>query len=308
VTVFGVDYAFSNPSPVGLFAAGKRFAMRYVGPGSAPKHLTAAERDKIWAAGLDIVLLAEGNTSDALQGHALGVAHARSARAAATALGAPRAQPIYYAVDFQVTAAQWPKVRDYLQGAAAADGGVDQVGVYGSYNAMAWASHDGAAAWFFQTYAWSGGKWFAGNDVEQYRNGVALAGGDVDLCRAKVPNYGQWVRPGVPGPPSTSGGTDVELKDRVALPAAAYPELKGQTSAQVSDILAYDFARLVRIEAAVAALGARAATDLDTVRADIAAVLAAEHNDPGTGTVIMEADRQRIAAAVVDLLAARVAT
>jgi len=197
--VEGVDYAFTVVDERALYAAGKRFAMRYVGPGSDSKHLHAAERDRIWAAGLSIVLLSEGTAQGALGGTTAGARDGLLARQAATALGAPASTPIYPAVDFDVTVSQWPLVADYLRGYAGQVGG-DQTGIYGSIRAMQWAARDHVAAWYFQTYAWSGGAWFAGNHVEQYHNGVSQAGGTVDLCRAKVAAYGQWGPPGAPTP------------------------------------------------------------------------------------------------------------
>jgi Domain of unknown function (DUF1906) len=190
MTIEGVDYAFSSPSPAGLAAAGKRFAMRYVGPGSASKHLTAAERDQIWAAGLSIVLLVEGATGDILAGYATGRAHAQSAESARLALGAP-ALPLYFAADRDMTAANMPAINAYLLGAASVIG-ASRVGIYGEYDVMRWTHDAGTAAWFFQTYAWSGGAWYPGNHVQQYKNTVSLAGGTVDLCRALLPNFGQW--------------------------------------------------------------------------------------------------------------------
>jgi hypothetical protein len=186
----GVDYSFSRPSPAGLAAAGKTFAMRYVGPGSDSKHLSTAERDSLWAAGLTVVLLAEGGASDALGGQSMGALHASSAEMARRALGAP-ALPIYFAIDFDVTVDQWPSVLSYLQGAASVIGAA-RVGIYGGLRAVTWAARDRGAAWFFQTYAWSAGQWFTGNHVEQYHNDVLVAGGTVDLCRSKLANFGQW--------------------------------------------------------------------------------------------------------------------
>jgi len=189
----GVDYSFQRPTAAGLAAAGKRFAGRYVGPGSG-KHLDAAERDALVANGIAIFLLAEGTADGAAGGYAVGRAHAQSARAHARTLGFPDTVPIYYAVDYDITAANWPPAREYLRGACDVDG-LARVGVYGDVQAMEWAQRDGVAAWFFQTLSassWSQGRVFAGNHVEQYRNGVALAGGTVDLCRAKAADFGQW--------------------------------------------------------------------------------------------------------------------
>jgi hypothetical protein len=198
----GVDYAFSQPSPAGLFAAGKRFAMRYIGPGTDDKHLHASERDALWAAGLEVVLLAEGAASSALGGFSTGQSHASLALSDARTLGAPESLPFYFAVDFDVTASQWPTVAQYFSGAASVIG-ASRVGIYGGIRAMQWAARDGVAAWFFQTFAWSAGQWYPGNHVEQYQNDVQLAGGTVDLCRAVTNNFGQW----------TSGGGDMPITE-----------------------------------------------------------------------------------------------
>lgn len=198
----GVDFAFSNPSPAGLAAAGKRFAMRYVGPGTSPKHLTVAEADALKRAGLSLVTLVEGATGDPKGGFSVGVSHARSAVAMLKARGFPTNRPMYFAIDYDVSSSAWPAAREYLRGAASIIG-AGLVGIYGEHDAMAWAARDGVAAWFFQTYAWSGGRWFAGNHVEQYHNGVSLAGGTVDLCRSKKVDFGQW------GQSQINGGGDV---------------------------------------------------------------------------------------------------
>ncbi len=187
----GCDYAFSHPSETGLYAAGMRFAIRYVGPGTDDKQLHSDERDRIWAAGMSIGLVAEGTASGALGGFPTGQAHASSAWSAAQALGAPNTIPIYFAVDFDVTAAQWSTVASYLDGAASVIG-VHRVGIYGGLRAVQWAARDQVAFWFWQTYAWSGGLWYSGNHLEQYQNNVTVAGGQVDLCRSKAINFGQW--------------------------------------------------------------------------------------------------------------------
>src|SRR5262249_15511151 len=100
--------------------------------------------------------------------------------------------------DRDIGAAPWSAAADYLRGAADVVG-LARVGVYGEYDAMAWAARDRVASYFFQTYAWSGGRGYVGNHVEQYRHGVRLAGGVVDLCRSKQPKFGQW-------PDQTKGG------------------------------------------------------------------------------------------------------
>ena len=191
----GVDYSTSRPSPIGLYDIGKRFALRYIGPGSTPKHLLSAERDELFSAGLAIGALAEGMANAALDGAGRGRSHAQSARQHGAALELPENRPIYFAVDFDVNANQWPAVADYLRGAADVLG-VERIGIYGSIHAIEWAHRDGLAQWFFQTYAWSSGQWSTHCHLQQYKNGVYRVGGDLDLVRAVRPDYGQWAKKG----------------------------------------------------------------------------------------------------------------
>ena len=187
----GVDYAYTKLDEAKLYAAGKRFAGRYIGLGGVGKLLTAEERDRLFAAGLDIMLLVEGEADSALAGYDKGVEFARRAQAHAKNLGAPADCVFYAAVDFDATVAQWPKVAEHLRGVASVIG-LARTGVYGGIRTMQWAARDKVASHFFQTYAWSHGEWYPGNDVEQYRNGVSVAGGVVDLCRSKKDDFGQW--------------------------------------------------------------------------------------------------------------------
>jgi Domain of unknown function (DUF1906) len=190
MAVEGVDYAGSRPDPAGLYRAGKRFVVRYGGPGGSWKHLTATEANALRAAGLSIVANAEG-TADGLRGRQAGADWAILADEHFRSLGMPADRPIYLSADWDVTSGQWPSVADALRGAGSVIGAA-RVGVYGSYDVMRWARRDGVARWFWQTYAWSGGRWAAGNHIEQYGNGIRVAGGDVDLCRALTADYGQW--------------------------------------------------------------------------------------------------------------------
>jgi hypothetical protein len=192
VPIEGVDYSSARPDPVKLYAAGKRFVVRYGGPGGDWKHLTQAEADALTAAGLALVANAEGTASGLVNGWSTGVAWASSADAAFQDLGMPATKPIYLSVDFDCGTGDWPKVADALRGAASVIGAA-RVGVYGSFDVMNWAKRDNVARWFWQTYAWSAGRWAAHNHIEQYNNGETVAGtAGIDLCRAMTADYGQW--------------------------------------------------------------------------------------------------------------------
>lgn len=196
MTIEGVDYAFPpRPSITGLAAAGKKFACRYGGPGTEDKWLHLDEAQALAAAGISIVANAEGAASGAMGGRSVGVAHAQSADAWFRTCGMPSDKPIYFSVDFDVTFGQWSTVADYLRGAASVIG-APRVGIYGGRHAIEWARRDGVAKWFWQTYAWSSVNgstvWVPGNHIEQYHNGVTVAGAPVDLNRALQNDFGQW--------------------------------------------------------------------------------------------------------------------
>lgn len=186
----GVDYSKARPSPAGLARAGKQFAVRYGGPGSSSKHLDAAELKSLLAAGLAVVANAEG-ANNGYTGRAAGRAWAQQAEQHFRSLGMPGDRPIYFSVDWQASAADWPAIDAALKGSAEIIG-ADRVGVYGGYNTIAHCVSAHTARWFWQTYAWSNGKWHAAAHLQQYRNGVKVAGGDCDLNRAMTADYGQW--------------------------------------------------------------------------------------------------------------------
>lgn len=195
MAVEGVDYAWSRPDIGQLTAAGKRFACRYGGAGSTGKQLDPAEADALSAAGVAIVANVEGAADGLLDGWSAGVSWARGAEEHFRSCGMPPDRPIYLSVDFDVTSGQWSAVRDALRGAESVLGAA-RVGVYGGRRAIEWARRDGVARWFWQTYAWSGGVWVPGNHIEQYRNGVQLAGATLDLDRALLADFGQWTTGG----------------------------------------------------------------------------------------------------------------
>lgn len=195
MAVEGVDYSYDPPSVAALVAAGKKFVCRYGGPGSSAKHLTPTESTALRAAGISIVANAQGTGSTGLLGGALvGADWARLADAHFRSCGMPADRPIYLSVDFDAQPSQWPAVDAALR--AAADVlGPDRVGVYGGYNTIEHCATTSTASWFWQTYAWSGGRWHPRAHLHQYLNGQPLADGLVDLDRAVVGDYGQWGGP-----------------------------------------------------------------------------------------------------------------
>ena len=201
----GVDYSFDRPDKVALWNAGKSFAGRYFGLGSASKIATTTEIAALNSLGMAVFALAEQWGDSSLQGFGLGTQHALIVRDDLDAKGVPGDRPAYFAVDFDVQSYQWHAVYDYFSGVNSVLP-LNRIGIYGGIHAMEWAQRDGLALWFFQTYAWSGGRWFPGNHVQQYSNNHVIGGGKVDYCQSVRDDFGQW--PGGfggpnPGQPNT---------------------------------------------------------------------------------------------------------
>ncbi|MDL4774949.1 MULTISPECIES: glycoside hydrolase domain-containing protein [Thermomonosporaceae] len=212
MAVFGVDYAWGRPGAAALKKAGAKFACRYLSHDTTGKNLTQAEANELSAAGLWLVVVWETSANRALDGRAAGQADARDAAAQATALGMPGDRPIYFAVDFDASAAQQSAINAYLDGAASVIGR-GRVGVYAGYGPTKRAFDAGKITYGWQTYAWSGGKWDSRAQLQQYSNDHTINGVGVDYNHAVKDDYGQW-RVGV------SPGED-DMPDYVSVGATA---------------------------------------------------------------------------------------
>src|SRR5258708_11753255 len=107
-------------------------------------------------------------------------------------------RPIYFSVDIDVDGAQ---VLDYFKGVASVIGEA-RTGGYGSYRLLQYLLNVGAIAWGWQTYAWSGGLWELRAHIQQYQNGMVMAGANVDYDRSIKSDFGQWQVGGTMGVPT----------------------------------------------------------------------------------------------------------
>jgi hypothetical protein len=98
----------------------------------------------------------------------------------------PSNVPIIYALDQDFTTSQLAgPISEYVRGLHSVAG---DDAVYGGYRQLAYLiRHGSPVKQNFQTYAWSGGKWLPVSEapVEQFHNGVKVAGGTVDDCRVQ---------------------------------------------------------------------------------------------------------------------------
>jgi hypothetical protein len=194
VTVEGVDYSSGRPGGAALVKAGKKFVCRYLtyrGIIDPRKALDAAELKDLRSHGLALVLNFESTATRAKGGARLGKPDAIDALAAIETLHLPSFLPVYFSADWDTTPADYPAIDAYLT-AAAGVLGPERIGLYGEYAVLAHVRAARTARWFWQTYAWSGGKVASWAHIYQYRNGQRINGAAVDFDRALRANYGQW--------------------------------------------------------------------------------------------------------------------
>jgi hypothetical protein len=191
-------------------ASGVHFIARYLS-NSPGKNLSPSERAGANAAGIAVCVVWETTADRALGGFGAGANDAAAAQREATACGMPSV-PIYFAVDFDAGSGQQGAINSYLRGAASVIG-KGRVGLYAGFWPVKRAFDAGVITYGWQTYAWSSGMWDSRAQLQQYHNGVTVAGIGSDWDRAVKPDYGQWPRPGGgPTPPAQpvlrKGSTD----------------------------------------------------------------------------------------------------
>jgi hypothetical protein len=192
VTVLGFDYT-NRIAPAALKQAGCKVVFRYLSKPGWPKNLTAPEARELLAAGIPIVLNFETTASFMLGGYAAGVACAKSARAQATTLGAPKNTRIWYSADLDVAADQIPLILEFCRGAAFVDGH-NEVGVYGGLRVAKAVEDADYPAW--QTVAWSGGRWDPRDVARQTGEQRNIGGRLVDVNDIlDLPALGAWGGP-----------------------------------------------------------------------------------------------------------------
>lgn len=278
MVAYGVDQAWDRLSPAQLLAVGKTFVIGYVGQDTTGKNITRAEVDAYRAAGIAVLLVYEYSATAVHGGVSAGAADADLAVRQAQALGYPPGCAIAFAVD-EDTTPNPAIVYDYAHAFTAR---VRAAGyrsmVYGGLATVGYCLVHGLVDLAWQTYAWSGGVWDPRAAIRQVRNGVTIAGMNVDLDIAMTADYGAWA----PG----TGADDMTSEEHNLLWAAAW---LAQGLAQDVDTISVpahadtgypgfatpNLAKQARqqLAAAVAKLPAAAAPTQDQVTAAVTAVM-----------------------------------
>lgn len=192
-----VDYSFARYTGVRLKAAGIVLVIRYLT--GAGKAITPAELATLLSAGVVVCFAFEDAANDAAGGANAGTVHAMQANTALGALGLPASQPVYFAVDEDIT----PEAAvAYFQGINAVRP-ASANGVYGEGALCSLLLNDGLVSFTWQSESTS----FDGNthtlpttNIQQKVSGAPLPTTDLDILL--TPDVGQYPRPTVDPPPA----------------------------------------------------------------------------------------------------------
>lgn len=194
------DWAYSTeePNPHILYDMGFRAVGRYIGVGSAAKHLTPDEITYLHGAGLGIVGLVEGSIDAPFVGdsYQTGQRHARAAVKHARTLGFPNGCILVFAYDRDTVAGNINKAVEYANGVENALRPTEYgAGAYGDLDILTRLRHLGFAHLFFKAAAdaWDHGlpmpPWV---HLDQQRNGQHVAGGIIDIGTMQNTTPGIW--------------------------------------------------------------------------------------------------------------------
>ena len=188
----GVDFSWGRPNVAAMAKDGVKFAFRYLCYDTSGKRLSKYEANNLLAHGISPVSNWEEKAGDMLGGYSRGVTYAKEANRQHLAYGGPPEAPIYFSVDIDASDSQLGTCYDFLRGAASVLGW-NRLGCYGGYRTIEYmARKNPRPRYFWQTLAWSGGRWSTHAHVRQYRNNVQYMGALVDHNTAMVSDFGQW--------------------------------------------------------------------------------------------------------------------
>lgn len=303
----GVDYSWGRPDLATLYSEGYRFVARYLSWGVYPqgKVLTSDEATAIHAHGLDIVLVWEFDARDAMGGFISGQVMANEAERQRKDLGAPADVVIYFAVDFDATAAELATVERFFHGVAEVLP-LERIGVYAGIRTVTYLADRQLVGHAWQTYAWSLSKWAPFAQLRQVRNGVTVAGADCDLDESLTDHFGQW-RAGTDMTFTDDDGarltaTDNRVREILLKGSDVYDDVPGEGPSQrpwlVAEVKAIH-ADIAQLRAELAARPLVALSD-----ADRSAIAASVLGGLTTG-VASQGFARLVAGAVLDAMSAR---
>ena len=194
----GCDYSWDHPDLNCIWSQGGRFIVRY-GSRDPSKNLTKSELDRALGIGMSVSVVWQEGKTQMLRGYSGGQTDARDAKSLFDGLGL-QGIPIHYACDQDtsvLSSSDISKIDSYLDGTISVTG-IERNGMYGDYNIIKRQFERGKISYGWQTYVWSGGKWYDRAQLRQVQNDVYVCGGTIDWDESRAEDFGQWPRPGTP--------------------------------------------------------------------------------------------------------------
>ncbi len=153
----GFDFSFTKPEPGAMGRAGYTFAIGYVSPNPA-KNVSAELLAAYRYSGILVGLVWESTAGRALEGQAAGVADGQAAEDQANAVGYPVDAVLFFAVDQDTTAADYPAIQAYAEAFNAVTR--RPVGIYGEADVIDHFVTPGVqpVQYGWQTAGWSDGR------------------------------------------------------------------------------------------------------------------------------------------------------
>lgn len=187
----GCDYSWGRPTISGLRNAGISFVCRYLSYDNTGKNISRSEAQALQGAGIGIVTNWEWGARDALSGATLGHRHATDAANMLASVGAPGNAVVYFSVDFDVQPSDLHAVAAYADACVGVLGS-NRVGIYGGWYVCQALNARSTCKYYWQTYAWSGGRWSVAAAIRQVQNNVYVGGAQVDIDQSVVGDIGMW--------------------------------------------------------------------------------------------------------------------
>lgn len=211
----GFDYAFADPDPGQMRAAGVEIVGRYLWNGG--KGITLAERQKLHAGGLGVFHYYEAGRGYLLTDTGTVRGHGVHAVNIALGLGVPAGCPIVHSIDVDITSSTQLSVlgRSFEQLQQAR--GRYTIAGYGEADAVDWLRGRGLISEFVvQTVAWSGGRVSEHAAVLQYAIEQNFHGQSVDyltiLNRPAVERAVWWPSGHNPPAPTPSPVKEADME------------------------------------------------------------------------------------------------
>lgn len=217
-----LDYSAGYPGAQAVKAAGYGGVIRYLRKEgtSRVRPITTGEYDDMIGNGLSVAFVYQHvSKSRVTEGFEAGRHDANWALARALEVTRGQRLPaIYFAADYDAPSGDWPKIAQYMKGAADVLGR-DRVGAYGKWALLSYLFDNNIITYGWQTYAWSPGhntnpKLYHPQAALFQRLALANVGGvPCDVNEVLKSDFGQLPRP--PSLPQQAEKTSSQEDDNV---------------------------------------------------------------------------------------------